>query len=305
MSEFVLIDWGTSSFRLWQMDQDSKTLCKHRSQHGMSRLSAEEYEPLLEITLSNLSIGSHVPVLICGMAGAAQGWQDAGYIDTPADLQTIIANVIEVDTKNGRDVRILPGIAQRNSDNPDVMRGEETLLFGARQAGLDHTIYCLPGTHSKWVFMHQGEISHFKTFMTGELFALLSQQSTLSHFLKDGDEFELETDVFKETISHTLDNPSTLVQSLFSMRSGPLVGRQISTAALHAKLSGLLIGSEIAAMKDQADNMVGLIADDVHAETYSLAFRIAGIEYEQLDSESLVLTGLSHVAQEIWRGDAS
>ena len=58
------------------------------------------------------------------------------------------------------------------------MRGEETQIAGflALNPKFDGVI-CLPGTHTKWVHISAGEIVSFRTFMTGEMFALLSQQS--------------------------------------------------------------------------------------------------------------------------------
>jgi 2-keto-3-deoxy-galactonokinase len=41
-------------------------------------------------------------------------------------------------------------------------------------------ILCLPGTHAKWVQISAEEVVSFQTFMTGELFDLLSH-SVLRH----------------------------------------------------------------------------------------------------------------------------
>ncbi len=50
------------------------------------------------------------------------------------------------------------------------MRGEEVQLLGA---GISDGTAVLPGTHSKWAHLEHGAICQFRTFMTGELFALL------------------------------------------------------------------------------------------------------------------------------------
>jgi len=73
-------------------------------------------------------------------------------------------------------MHILPGLKQ--DKNPDVMRGEETQIAGFLAGNPDFDgVLCLPGTHTKWVHISAKEIVSFQTVMTGELFALLSQNS--------------------------------------------------------------------------------------------------------------------------------
>ena len=77
-----------------------------------------------------------------------------------------------------RDIRILPGIAQRDPKAPDVMRGEETQLLGALGVdAADDAVVCMPGTHSKWVRANGGTVERFATFMTGELFDVVSRRN--------------------------------------------------------------------------------------------------------------------------------
>ena len=70
------------------------------------------------------------------------------------------------------------------ADAPDVMRGEETQLAGIfplYSAG--RHLICMPGTHSKWVEAKDGVVTGFATYLTGELFAVLSKHSILRHSL--------------------------------------------------------------------------------------------------------------------------
>jgi len=164
------------------VNKNSDVLSQHHAPLGMKKLSSADYEPMLEAILLKLNVKTEIPVLICGMAGAAQGWQEAKYRNVPSQLNDISEHAIKVKTKS-RDVRILPGLCQRVKTNPDVMRGEETLLLGASSKGCDFETYCMPGTHSKWVWLGEGEIQSFQTFMTGELYALLSEHSTLATFM--------------------------------------------------------------------------------------------------------------------------
>ena len=131
---YVAVDWGTSSFRLWLVDRAGAVLEERRSPEGMMVASKLGFAAVLQSHLDAVGAGNDLPVVICGMAGARQGWVEAGYIDTPAQLASILARAVAVPGLS-RDVRILPGIAQRDPNAPDVMRGEETQLLGA--LGLD------------------------------------------------------------------------------------------------------------------------------------------------------------------------
>jgi 2-dehydro-3-deoxygalactonokinase len=130
-----------------------------------------------------------LPVIACGMVGSAQGWREAAYRDTPANVATLGTALQTVRSLRGVDVHIVPGVIQR-SRLPNVMRGEETQVLGVLQtlpdeAGADLLIG-LPGSHSKWVEVVDGCIVHFDTFMTGEVFAVLSEHSILGRTQQRG-----------------------------------------------------------------------------------------------------------------------
>ena len=80
-------------------------------------------------------------------------------------------------------MRIVPGVAQRERDRPDVMRGEETQLAGIASLHGADLLVCMPGTHCKWVRIADGAVAEFQTWMTGELFSVLSAHSILRHAL--------------------------------------------------------------------------------------------------------------------------
>lgn len=301
-TSLVLIDWGSSSFRLWCVDHEGKTVAEKHAPLGMTKLNSSDYEPMLENILSEMAVHEDAPVLICGMAGAAQGWQDANYIDLPARLDEISNHAINVKTK-GRDVRIIPGLAQRSSQSPDVMRGEETLLLGALSKGIEYKTFCMPGTHSKWIKLEAGKVQSFKTFMTGELFALMSQHSTLSPFLNYDENHSAEISSFKDGVFEFLENPQELTRLLFSIRASSLLFDDHSTVSTSARLSGLLIGAELTALKPQLSQKVGLVSQGKLATNYAMAMEVIGIEYDLINSHKLALAGLLHVARQVW--DAS
>ncbi len=285
MSVFcAAVDWGTSSFRLWLFDRDGKVLAERRSGEGLLSINGA-FEAVLEGHLSTLDAPLDLPVVICGMAGARTGWQEASYLHAPCALADIPGAAIRI-ARTDRDVRILPGVSQ--DDPADVMRGEETQVMGAGIEGL----LCLPGTHSKWVTLSQGRIENFSTWMTGEIFALMSQHSLLAGDVTG--EAGVDDD-FRAGFNSMLDAPETLTNALFGLRARGLLGEGKREASV---LSGLLIGAELVGV-GPADN-VTLIADGVIGDLYAAAFEEMATPYQRLEATSATQAGLFRAAREIW-----
>lgn len=294
-AQYVVADWGTSSFRLWVLDESGAVLAEKRSDTGMNTIRSEAYAGLLETELNALEVPQALPVMVCGMAGSAQGWLHVPYVDAPAKLDALPVNALPV-AGGQRKIRIMPGIAQRLRNAPDVMRGEETLLYGAFHAhGVDGVV-CLPGTHSKWALVVDGCLKGFTTTMTGELFALMKNQSILRHSLLGEDDGHLGTD-FDEAVEQAIADPHRVMSRLFSLRAGSLLFEELRTG-LNQKLSGLLIGLEIAGMRDAiGQHRVTLLSAGRLATAYSRAFATTGIQHDCINSEAVARVGLHRAAQ--------
>lgn len=296
---FIAIDWGTSSFRLWAMSSDGNVVLATRNDNGMSRLKPGDYASVMAGALSELGIAEGLPTIICGMAGAAQGWVEAPYIDTPTRLDEIPSHAVPVPGTKGM-VRILPGLAQRDMSAPDVMRGEETLLLGAVLEMDISGIICLPGTHSKWVMIDKGQVSQFSTSMTGEVFALLKTRSVLSHTVNQTAAVDTECGAFQSALEEALNRPEKILQALFSVRSTPLLHAATTDKDMQARLSGLLLGLEIAGIGNVPRKFVTLVSTGQLAHNYKRALTLAGFHCELIDADEMVLAGLSYAAGRIW-----
>src|SRR5262245_686988 len=239
--DFVAVDWGTSSFRGWLVSADGAVLAESRGGEGMLHCVGAGFAPVLRDHLARLGAPDGMPVLICGMAGARQGWAEAPYLKTPTRLDALHESAIRIDAPG--DVRILPGIAQARAEQPDVMRGEETQLLGVTGPGFTGVV-CIPGTHSKWIRIEAGAVVEFSTYMTGELFSVISQHSILTHAVEAAAS-PADGGPFRDGLARALAEPTALTASLFRLRAAQLLGfeERIDGAA---RLSGLLIGSEIA-----------------------------------------------------------
>ncbi len=291
-TDWIAVDWGTSSLRVWALGRDGDVLAKAVSQEGMGGLAPADYEPVLmahiRTWLPETAVRS-VPVIVCGMAGAKQGWKEAAYRVAPC-AAVPEGEMIRVPTRDARlSVHILPGVCQL--DPADVMRGEETQLAGlaANLGPLDATV-CLPGTHSKWVRLEGGRIAGFRTFMTGELFSVIAGHSILRHSIAPEGE---NATAFAKAVEDMLADPAGLTGALFAIRASGLVGRADGAAA-RSRLSGLLIGAELAATRPQWDGKpVHLVGSGSLNDAYATALKTAGASPVRQDAEALTLAGLT------------
>lgn len=299
---FVAVDWGTTSFRLWLMSKAGEVLGERRSHEGMTTAMQTGFRQVLASHLAALSAPAGLPVIICGMAGARQGWVEAGYVDVPADLSDVLKGAVRVEGE-ADDIRILPGLAQRSKETPDVMRGEETQLLGTLSTG-DGTgdqLVCMPGTHSKWVSVSALKVTGFSTFMTGELFDVISRHSILSHALADAEAVSGDLPAFRSAVVDSYAHPQMATNRLFTVRSGQLL-HGLSATDAKARLSGTMIGLEIAGAQSTAPKgaKVVLIASGALGALYEAAFAALSIDFVTHDADDAVRHGLVAAANAIW-----
>lgn len=288
---WIAVDWGTSNLRAWAMSGDGKVLAEAASDEGMGKLARDGFEPAL-VRLIGPWLGSGAPVVACGMVGSRQGWCEAPYRTvpcTPVDRAGLVAAPV---TDPQLRVLIAPGLKQVSP--ADVMRGEETQIAGALRLmpGYDGVL-CLPGTHSKWVHISAGEVVSFQTFMTGEMFALLSEASVLRHGMQGGGWDDV---AFEAGVSEALAKPEKLGARLFSLRAEGLIAG-LTPQAARARLSGLLIGTELAAAKPYwLGQRVTLIGAEKLSAAYARALGLQGVEAARLNATDCTLAGLASLS---------
>jgi 2-dehydro-3-deoxygalactonokinase len=109
--------------------------------------------------------------------------------------------------------------------------------------------------------------------MTGEVYALLRQQSILARMLP-ADDLALVPEAFDAGVAQALQ-PGGLLHHLFSVRSLALFDRA-GGPALASRLSGLLIGEELRAQALPAGVPVILLASAALAPRYRRALAACG-----------------------------
>jgi len=289
---WVAVDWGTSNLRGWGVAADGSILAAASSEKGMGKLAPAEFPAALEELMGNLGVaGASADVLVCGMAGARQGWMEAPYLEAPADLLDLAAQAVRP-SGSSYSVAILPGVCQRQSGE-NVMRGEETQLLGLASMlpGYDGLV-CMPGTHSKWATLSGTRIERFTTAMTGEMFELLKTHSVLRHSLNGSGDGPERASGFAAGAEEGLAKPDDLLGQLFKVRAGSLLsGRSADWSAGY--LSGLLIGTEIAAKRNQiGTDPVPLIGSTGLCALYAQVLELAGGTGRPVDATDVVLAGL-------------
>jgi 2-dehydro-3-deoxygalactonokinase len=293
----ALVDWGTSRIRLWVVARDGAVLGESRGEEGMRRCLEYGFARALATRLAAAGGRAGLPVMICGMAGARGAWREAPYLDTPTALARISREAAPVEDAEG-DVRILPGVAQRDPAAPNVMRGEETQLLGAVGAG-DDAVVCLPGTHCKWVEVRDGAIRRFSTFMTGETFEALTRHTILAQSAGSAS-FAADHPAFARAVAASLADPAGALARAFEVRAAQLLGFESADDGA-AHLSGLLIGAEVgAARRLHANARVTLVASGAIAGLYQAALEVSGAEVRPVDADEAARRGLFAAAAAIW-----
>lgn len=279
----ISLDWGTTSLRAYLLAADGVVIEQQERPLGILNVpkrddGAPDFARAFRETAGAwLDRNRGLPTIASGMIGSRQGWREAAYVACPAGPDALAAALLPVDAGSDGTLSIVPGLEVFDADGvPDVMRGEETQIFGldARDG-----VIVLPGTHSKWALLADGRIAGFATFMTGESFAALSGHTILGR-LMNGTAFD--ADGFARGVAHAARAPAGrggLLHRLFSARTLGLFDR-VPATALHSYLSGLLIGSEIVeacAWLGSAPAEVTLIGAARLVNSYGIALGQRGI----------------------------
>lgn len=295
-------DWGTSSFRLGLYSLVSgKFIDEIQSPDGISGIhrnwESGNYEPKgitknrlflekLLIQINHLSKKTSVdlentPVLISGMASSSIGIEDVPYAVLPfrLDGSQVRSRNFGVQENFPHSIMLISGV---QSDH-DVMRGEETQLIGIWSLLMDsdsqpkEAIIIFPGTHSKHVYIKDGYLVNFKTYMTGEMYQVTGNHSILKDSVKMYHEHEPSAShiqAFKTGVRNSRD--SGILNSLFTVRTNQLFNLLNKTQNAFY-LSGLLIGSELNDLLKQPASPLFLCSAKNLFGLYKLALEELGL----------------------------
>ncbi len=300
--DWVAVDWGTSNLRVWGIGLDGAAIFSGASDQGMGKLAQADYPGVLtRLVADHLAPdGRQIDVIVCGMAGARQGWLEAPYVTTPTSLDDLLGKAVRPAMPGSRLLpRILPGICQTSPGVEDVMRGEETQLLGLTTLlpGFSGVV-CMPGTHCKWVRLEGRRVERFTSAMTGELFEILKVHSVLRHSFNGEPDAADREQGLTDGLEAGLAEPEKLMTHLFRVRAASLLSnRQPGWCAGY--LSGLLVGAEIGGQRDwiEGSGEIPLIGGDTLARIYARGLSMIGVASRRLDATDAVLAGLKAARQ--------
>jgi len=128
-------------------------------------------------------------ILACGMITSEFGLIELAHIHTPAGVREMHKNIYECTFE---DIANIPFVFVRGVktqctelENTDMMRSEESEVMGVFEG---EGIYILPGSHTKVIKVNaKGQITDFKTMLTGEMISAITQGTILKDAVKLGD----------------------------------------------------------------------------------------------------------------------
>ena len=294
---WIGVDWGTTHRRGYAINPEGRCVAEADDDQGALAARGRYPEALAALLPPLLAQpDADARVVMSGMVGSAFGWQEAPYLGPEVALEELPRHLVAVAGQTER--YIVPGYCMRNAQGqPDVMRGEETQLLGAVAMGLRDGWFVLPGTHSKWVLLRDGRIEQLRTYMTGELFALLSQHGTLAAAAQPaGAEPLWSQAAFADGVA--AGGPGALAHQLFACRARVVTGTMPASQA-QAYLSGLLIGSELQdVLRDLGSHSSAefhLIGSFALAQAYQVAATQLGCSLRVLSPREVILSGFHHI----------
>jgi len=272
----ICVDWGTSSLRAFLIGAEGEVIDGVSSPEGIMQVSGKTFEAVLDRLIGPWVAQIDLPILASGMITSRNGWVETPYAEMPLGACGLARALVPHDSDSGARIHFVTGASIEHAGAPDVMRGEETQIIGASALGLKDGTFVMPGTHSKWVQVADGQIVDFSTYMTGEIFAALKGHTILGTLMEDHD---FDVAAFESGVAAGLEGGSNLLHNLFHVRTLPLMGK-IPKVATADYLSGLLIGSEVAAATRAVENIgtVTLVGRSDLSDRYDIALRAAGLE---------------------------
>jgi 2-dehydro-3-deoxygalactonokinase len=286
-SSFLSIDWGTTNLRIrWVQLPQFEVLAEHFSDQGVKKVyplwqaSGTEREAffldMLQTELQTMGIQwpAKIKVIISGMASSSIGMRELPYASLPFFTN---GNALFVDHWKPvgfpREISLISGV--RSQD--DVMRGEETQLIGLCQLlqPSGNTLFILPGTHSKHIFLENDAISSFHTFMTGEIFDVLSSHSILNGSITKGPLDSMALTAFQKGVLMSVEKSSVL-NALFMVRTNALF-EKFSKNENYYFLSGLLIGAECNYLTSKKLDQIYICSSGILFSLYLEAAKTLGI----------------------------
>ena len=309
MNKFLSCDWGTSSFRIRLVDADTEEISGEViSDEGISDtfeqwlatgLPEQDRIPFYKTILKRYlgrfteTIDKDIPLICSGMISSSIGLVELPYRKFPFtwEVSQILVKKIDGSKELPNPLYVTSGFRT----DTDIMRGEEMLLLGCDIREEDKKVFIFPGTHSKHVFVKNKKAVDFKSYMTGEIFSLLSERSILRKAVRMGSDKKS----FMEGIETGLQG--NILHHVFQVRTRQLLN-QADPVSNYQFLSGLLIGAELSDL-NEISSPIYLVAGNQLEEAYRLGLSLTGVnrEINLLNGNEMLIRGHCKLMKEIFK----
>jgi|SRR5450432_188268 2-dehydro-3-deoxygalactonokinase len=304
MGTFLSCDWGTTNFRLRLIDTNKKEISGEvLSGEGIIEMynqwmatgqpekeRIDFYKKKIAAAIRRLpgNIDRDMPVIVSGMASSSIGLMELPYQKLPFTWE-----------RSGFDIKKITGnedfqhtlyLVSGFKKDDDIMRGEETLLLGCDPGDDAEKIFIFPGTHSKHVFVKNKKGFDFRTYMTGEIFRLLTEESILRNSVTKGVDGESFAEGFIKGMQENL------LHSAFIVRTRQLL-QQTGRESNYQYLSGLIIGTELKDLKGR-NGPIYLVSNKLIKPGYLTGLKLMGgtSQIYYLDADEMFIRGHSKIA---------
>jgi len=281
-AKMIGLDWGTTSFRAFLIDQDGHVLDQKTNENGILAVPNNDFEGVL-ISAIKAWLDQHpaLPIVASGMITSRNGWLETPYLSIPANINDFANALTPLTLSHDIVIHFITGASYKNeNDVPDIMRGEETQIIGEIEAS-DNEIFLLPGTHSKWAITQDEKIISFTSFMTGEVYAALKEHTILGALIKECS--SLNDDAFLKGVLMQQKQDISILHQIFTARTLALFDK-LENEDIADYLSGLLIGEEIKSALNQYDankeTIIKIIGRGDLAARYASALGAFGLNHK-------------------------
>lgn len=275
----IVVDWGSSNFRAYRFGPDGAIIDQRTAASGILAVTDGSFETTLRREIGDW-ISPDAEIFLSGMITSRNGWVETPYVLCPATLAAVAAGAVRRTLAEGAILHFMPGVSAK-IPAPDVMRGEEMQVFGVTDRN-ENALVVLPGTHSKWVSVEHGSITGLRTFLTGEIFALLATHSIVGRLMpKEAAPFNEAAFLAGVDLAFS-DASISLLNDVFTARSGALLG-DFGVEVIADRLSGIVIGHELAAglaLEGAASSRLVLVGEPALVARYLRALSHRGRKAE-------------------------
>ena len=193
MRSYITVDSGTTNTRISLVvdyaivDHLKFGVCVSGNETRKERLSKQLKSGIIDILARNKMSSENISCIIAsGMITSEIGLVELEHITAPCGIKQLAENLYKTTIEEISEIPFvfIRGVKCVVGNDIDMMRGEETEIYGISEELQEDCLYVLPGSHSKLIYVDQEKcISNFSTELTGEMISAMANHTILSNMI--------------------------------------------------------------------------------------------------------------------------